>query len=62
MLLNDEQKLVRACLAALARRVNVGLVVTYDDIEREYANDTRLEIACDDQAKCARITAPEVRS
>jgi hypothetical protein len=57
-----EQKLVRACLAALARRIDVGLVVAFDDIEREYANDTRLEIACDDDAKCVRITAPELRS
>lgn len=56
-----EQKLVRACLAAVARRTGTGLVIAFADIDREFANDTRLEIACDGDAKCVRIAAPEVR-
>jgi hypothetical protein len=58
----SEQNLIPACLAALARRVGVGLIVTYEEIERETDNDTRLEIACDGDAKCVRITVPEMRS
>ena len=56
-----EQKLIRACLAALTRRTGMGLVVAYGDIEREMANDVRFDIACDVDAKCVRITVPEVR-
>ena len=56
-----EQKLVRACLAAIARRTGVGLVVTAEDIEREYENDTKLDLVCDVAAKCVRVSVPEVR-
>jgi hypothetical protein len=56
-----EQKLVRACLAAIARRTGVGLVVTDEAIEHEYENDTKLDLVCDAVAKCVRISVPEVR-
>lgn len=56
-----EQQLVRACLAALARRTGVGLVVTDEAIEREYENDTKLDLVCDVAAKCVRISVPEVQ-
>jgi hypothetical protein len=56
-----EQKLVRACLAALARRAGVGLVVTFAEIEAEYDRPTDLALAIDGDGKCVRI-ATEVRS
>jgi hypothetical protein len=54
-----ERKVVRACLAALARRSGVGLLVSYSEIGREMDNDTTPEIICDGDAKCARIYVPE---
>jgi hypothetical protein len=39
----------------------VGLVVTEDEIECEYGNDTRLDITFDHEAHCVRISVPEVR-
>lgn len=61
MAAEHEQMLTRACLAALARRAGVPLVVTYDEIEREYGGDARLALASDAGAKCVRITVPEDR-
>jgi len=55
------QSLTRACLAAIARRAGVSLVVTYEEIEREYRTDAGLALASDADAKCVRITVPEVR-
>jgi hypothetical protein len=57
-----EQKLVRACLAALARRISVGLVVTFADIEAEYEKPSDLSIAVDGDAKCVRIAAAGVQA
>lgn len=57
----NEQKLARACLAALARRAGSGvLVVSYEEIGRELANDIRVEIISDCEAKCVRLWAPEI--
>ncbi len=50
-----ENKLIQACLAALARRATTGLVVAYEEIENEYAANARLECVCDARAKCVRI-------
>jgi hypothetical protein len=53
-----EQTLVRACLAALARRAGVGaLVVAFDEIDLERAD--RLVMVCDGDAKCVRIAIEE---
>ncbi len=64
--MND--KLARACLAALARRAGKkGLVISYDEIDYDFPDD-EIELACDGDAKCVRITAtwlpakPEVLS
>lgn len=57
-----EQKLSRACLAALARRAGTALVVTDEEIEREHANDARVACERDAIAKCVRITVPAARS
>ncbi len=57
---HPEDKLIRACLAALARRVGVGLVVTQEELEREITGGTKLRFAFDDDADCVRITVPEV--
>jgi hypothetical protein len=57
-----EQRLARACLAALARRAGVALVVTHEEIEREYANGAQLVCVSDGGAKCVRISVPEERS
>jgi hypothetical protein len=54
-----EQKVVRACLAALARHSSDGLLVSYAEIGREMDRDTRPEIVCDGDSKCARIYVPE---
>lgn len=56
-----EEKLVRACLAALARRASVDLVVAFADIEAEYDKPSGLALAVDGDARCVRITVPEVR-
>lgn len=57
---HPEDKLIRASLAALARRVGVGLVVTREELEREVAGDTRVRFAFDESADCYRISIPEV--
>ncbi len=57
---HPEDKLIRASLAALARRVGVGLVVTHEELERELTGDTRVRFAFDENAGCVRITVPEV--
>ena len=53
-----EQKLVRACLVALARRSG-GLLISYLEIGRELASGSTPEIVCDGDAKAARIYVPE---
>ena len=55
----QEQKLVRACLAALARRANAGIVVAFADIEAEYDRPSCLALIVDGDAKCVRITVEE---
>lgn len=62
MMQDYEQKLIRACLAALARRMNIGLVVTFAEIEAEYEKAADLAMAVDADAKCVRITLQEVAS
>jgi hypothetical protein len=53
---NEYQKdLVRACLAALARRTGAGLVVSLAEIEAEYEHLGQLGILVDGDAKCVRI-------
>ena len=54
-----EQRLVRACLAALARRSGGGLLISYLEIGRELASGSTPEIVCDGDAKAARIYVPE---
>ena len=54
-----EQKVMRACLAALARRSSDGLLVSYAEIGREMDCETRPEIVCEEESKCARIYVPE---
>lgn len=56
-----EDRFVRACLAALARRAEVGLVITFAEIEAEYERPADLALAIDGDGKCVRITT-EVRS
>ncbi len=52
-----KDKLARACLAALARRVGqTGLVVRYDEIDYDFPED-EIELVCDGDAQCVRITA-----
>jgi hypothetical protein len=58
---NSEQRLARACLAALARRASVALVVTNEEIEREYANGAQLVCVSDAGAMCVRISVREGR-
>ena len=51
-----ESKLVRACLAALARRAGkTGLVVSYDEIDYDFP-DEEVTFISDEDAKCVRIT------
>ena len=57
----QEQRLARACLAALARRAGAPLIIRYEEIEREYGADAQLSLASDAKAKCVRISIPEVR-
>ncbi len=59
MIQDYEQRVVRACLAALARRSGAGLLVSYADIGREMDSETTPEIVCDGDGKCARIYVPE---
>jgi hypothetical protein len=56
-----EQKLVRACLAALVRRTGVGVVIMLADIEAEYERPSDLSISTDTAAKCVRIAVAEAR-
>ncbi len=65
----NHEELIRACLAALARRAGkTGLVVRYDEIDYDFPDDD-LELVCDGDAQAIRITAtwfphpaPEVKS
>ena len=54
-----EQKVVRACLAALARRSSGGLLVSYFEIGREMDRGTAPEIVCDGDTNGVRIYVPE---
>lgn len=60
--MQPDDKLIRASLAALARRAGVGLVVTRAEIEHELDGDTRVRIGFDKDADCYRISIPEVAS
>ena len=57
----QEQRLARACLAAVARRAGAPLVIRYEEIQREYGADALLALAPDAEAKCVRISISEVR-
>ncbi len=61
MVPEGKETLTRACLAAVARRAGVALVISFAEIDREYENGCVLNCVIDDQARCIRITAPEVR-
>lgn len=56
------ESLAWACLAAVARRAGVPLVISFAEIDREYEDGCTLNCVIDDEAKCIRITAREVRA
>lgn len=57
-----KETMIRACLAALARRAGkTGLVVRYDEIGHDF-HDHEIELACDGDARCVRITAASLPS
>lgn len=58
----QEEKLFRACSAALARRgKSRALVISFEEIQNEYEKDA-LEVTCDSEAHCIRVSLPEVRA
>jgi hypothetical protein len=55
-----EERLLRACLAALVRRINSRMAIPYWEVNRELDRETQVDCVLDADAVRLRIAVREV--